>query len=196
MRILNRILLALLVLFLLSCGLFEPRDNEEPEDPAAWIDYPINRDHVLLNLQYSYIYPENQNKYKEIFTSDFIFEFTSQDVSEHSTPSQINFQEEASIIFNMHKILGDYNEKVKIDSLEAIADQDDIIDTASATLFRNYYIEVTDIDSNDLLRTYRGKAQFDLVQDPETSLWKINHWKDYRTTTNQTWGLLKNEYLF
>lgn len=196
MKMKRKIFLIMLSITLFSCGLFEPRDNEDPENPAEWIDYPINRDQVLLNLKFSYMYPENQNKYNEIFTSDFIFEFASQDISEHSTPSQIGYQEEANIIFNIHKILGDYNEKVKIDSLVSIADQDDIIDTSSATLFRNYYIKVMDIDSDNLLRSYSGKAQFEIVQDPETSLWKIKKWKDFRRNTNRTWGLFKNEYLF
>jgi hypothetical protein len=189
-------LLLLVLILLSSCGLFEPRDNEEPENPAEWIDYPINREQVLMNLKFSYKYPENQNKYNEIFTDDFIFEFASQDISEHSTPSQIDFQEEASIIFNMHKILGDYNEMVRIDSLTKIEGQEDILDSASAILFRNYYLKVMDANSEIELRNYRGKAQFNLVQDPETSLWKIESWKDFRTTTNETWGLFKNEYLF
>lgn len=189
-------IISLIMIIISSCGIFEPRDNEAPENPAEWIDYPINKDQVLQNIKFSYKYPENQNKYKNMFTEDFTFEFASQDISEHSTPYNLNLQEEESVIFNMHKIMSDYNQIVRIDSLNSISGQSDIIDTASATLYRNYYIQVFDKNSNVLQREYRGKAQFNLIQDPESSLWKIESWIDYRTLTNQTWGLLKNEYLF
>lgn len=189
-------MIIIFVLLTSSCGLFEPRNDQEPENPAEWISYPINREQVLQNLIFSYKYPENQNNYDQIFTDDFIFNFASQDVPEHGTPVDLNYQEEASIIFNMHKILGDFDQKIVIDTLVAIEGQDDIVDSSSATLYRNYYLKITKIDSETEIKSYQGKAEFYLIQDNETSLWKIESWKDYRTNSNQTWGLLKNDYLY
>jgi len=183
------------MLSIISCGIFEPRESEEPEKPVPWESYPIKKEQVLQNLVYSYNYTENRSNYAKIFTDDFTFYFASQDISEHSTPAEFNLAEESNMLMTLHKILGDYNKKIVIDTLSTIDGQDDLINTSSATLYRQYYIKIVkigDVNENEL-RSYQGKAEFNLIQDQETSLWKMKSWKDYRTTTNKTWGLLKNE---
>ena len=189
MKIFNRILLIFVVLITLSCGIFDPRKSDDPENPVPWVSYPINKEQIMENLKYSYNYSENTNNYEKIFTDDFIFYFSSQDINEHSTPSQLNIGQERDMLFNLHKDMIDLEKAVFLDSLNALADQDDIVNNDSATLYRTYYLR---IDGRNP-QVYQGQAEFHLILSSDNS-WKIKIWRDYRTTSNQTWGLLKNDY--
>lgn len=197
MKILNRIILIVIILFTLSCGIFEPRNSDSPEKPVPWLSYPINKDQVLTNLESSYLYSENINNYEKIFTDDFIFYFASQDITEHGTPSQLNINQESEMIMVLHKSLNDYNQQIFLDTLATIDGEDDLINNTNATLYRSYYIRIEDLRNKQKdTKVYQGKAEFNLIQNTETSLWEMQSWKDYRTTSNQTWGLLKNEFTY
>lgn len=179
----------LLALLLLSCGLFDPRDSDEPEIVDPWNSYVVNETQLLENLEYSYNYSGNSLKYKDILTSDFLFVFATQDVNEHGTVASWNLYSEDDMLINLHKTLGAEEKTVEITELLPLEDEDDIIDTTAMTLYRSYIIEVID---NDQISTYTGKLEIELIL--VDSFWKIKIWKDFRTTSNQTWGKLKNEY--
>lgn len=190
MKIFYRLILIALALTSLSCGIFKPRESNDPENPVPWVSYAIKKEQVLENLIYSYNFPENIFKYSEIFTPDFTFSFATQDISEHGTPVELNVEQEAEMLVNLQKYLGSVGSKIKLDSLVTIENQADQINSNSATLYRRYYLSL----EGRTTKIYQGKAEFYLIQNAETSLWRIQQWKDYRTISNQTWGLLKNEY--
>ncbi len=196
MNILIRLMVIFTSLFLLSCGIFEPRDSEDPLRPIPWEPNPIHRDQIISNLKNSYLFSENGNNYNKIFTDDFVFHFANQDISEQGTPTTLDLTQESEIILNLHKYLGDFNQQIFIDTLSNISGQADVFDNTSATLYRSYYIRIENRSKNRAdTRIFQGKAEFYLIQDNE-SFWKMKSWKDYRTTTNQTWGLLKNDFTF
>ncbi|MFA7056035.1 MAG: hypothetical protein WC155_00560 [Candidatus Cloacimonadales bacterium] len=184
------IVVTAIALLVISCGVFKPRDSEDPEKPVPWNSYPITREQIMENLEHSYNYSENTFKYAEIFTTDFSFQFASQDITEHGTPSALNIEQEQEMLVLLHKSITAYNQKIHIDSLVAIENQNDSITSNSATLYRRYHISVGDKNT----QVYQGKAEFELIFVPEVGQWRIKIWKDFRSTTNQTWGKLKNEY--
>jgi hypothetical protein len=189
MKILNRIVLVTVALFTLSCGIFEPRESAEPETQVPWVSYPINKEQIMDNLIFSYNYPENTNNYEKIFTDDFVFYFSNQDVNEYSTPVSLNKTQENEMLINFHKDMIGSEQSVSLENLSVIDDQDDIINNDSAILYRDYYLTIDGSDPE----IYQGRAEFHLILGSD-NFWRINIWKDYRSTSNKTWGLLKNEY--
>ena len=143
----------------------------------------------MENLSYSYNYSENANNYEKIFTDDFIFHFSSQDITEHSTPNVLDIGQEIEMLINLHKDMIGLGQIVSLDSLNAIDSQDDVINSDSAILYRSYYLRI----DGRTPQIFQGQAEFHLILSSDNS-WKIKIWKDYRTNSNQTWGLLKNEY--
>ncbi len=170
-----------------SCGIFEPRDNEEPEQPAPWVSNPVNAEQILTNLQYSYNYSQNATNYNAIFTSDYTFHFSNQDILEHGTPETMNKLEEMDMLINLHKNLSGSNDEVVLSFYE-IDSESDQINSDTAVLYRSYEIQVT---SNGQTTTYSGKAEFHLIS---TGRWFISQWYDFRSDSNKTWGKLKYEY--
>lgn len=189
MKVIKRILLVIIVLMNLSCGIFEPRDSSAPENPVPWVSYPINKEQIMENLSYSYNYTENANNYEKIFTDDFIFHFSSQDITEHGTSNELVIGQEIEMLINLHKDMIGLGQIVSLDSLNAIDSQDDVINSDSAILYRSYYLSI----DGRTPQIFQGQAEFHLILSSDNS-WKIKVWKDYRTNSNQTWGLLKNEY--
>lgn len=144
----------------------------------------------MENLEYSYNYSENSLKYIDIFTLDFSFQFAPQDITEHGTPAELNVNQEREMLFNLHKTFTAYNTPITIDTLVALDDQNDSPDSSPSIIYRRYHITVG--GSNP--QVYQGKAEFELIRMSESGLWRIKSWKDFRSTSNQTWGKLKNEY--
>lgn len=188
-KIIIKVVIAILALSVISCGIFEPRTSEDPEKIAPWNHEAIIIDQIMENLEYSYNYAENSLKYIDIFTPDFSFQFASQDITEHGTPAELNVSQESEMLFNLHKHLTAYKMTIAIDTLATLENQDDSITNNSATLYRRYYITIGDNNS----QVYQGKAEFELILNPDNR-WRIKVWKDFRSTSNQTWGKLKNEY--
>jgi len=69
----NIVLVLLITLLLSGCDLFQVRESEPPAAQIPWIDFTTGVDSVLLNLEYSYTYPQNAVHYVGLFSSDYIF---------------------------------------------------------------------------------------------------------------------------
>ncbi|HNX01442.1 MAG TPA: hypothetical protein PKK33_08765, partial [Candidatus Cloacimonadota bacterium] len=138
------------------------------------------------NLVYSYSYQQDAIKFGDILSSNFIFHFAVQDVSDYGTPVSWNSDNEKDMLVNLHKNLSDKNVKMQL-TLTSIPSQPDQINATNAWIYRTYEILITG-NSKDIY-IYRGRCA--LYMEPDNGFWKIREWNDYRTESNPSWGLLK-----
>jgi hypothetical protein len=188
-------LLAVLVL-VVSCGLFEPRDSEEPEEGSGGAIYeqPQEPEVVISNLVNVMVESPHAN-YPELFSEDFAFVPDPDDVL---TLESIYGQ----------GVFGDWDADVEADvgdklfsryflALLELSEGTVTEDTDTTyTVLHEYRL---DILQGEGWSHYRGTANFRLKQDPSDKLWYMSEWEDFRTEASDssgidgTWGFLKGE---
>lgn len=178
-------MLLLVLIALSSCNIFSLRDTEFPSEEAQWNDFTSSWQLVLQNLHYAYQDSRNAINYRRIFTNDFRFQFAQQDITDFSTdPEWTNLQEQ-DMLLNLHAGFSD----ISI-SLEALETSDEI-SSNSVILYRSYELTATPKDPNREIVIARGKLELYLTR--QNGYWYVNLWKDYRSSGERTWGLLKHE---
>lgn len=189
----NRIILialAILLLILPGCGIFSPRDADPPEGSSPWFTFPIKWEQTYDDLQYIYLYRLNKQKAADFLSTDFIFHFASQDVTDLGYPSTWNRTAEQNMLNHFHDVMTSQGYKLQI-TMEPVEDQEDEISSNKVWLYRSYEIKIINAQQQ-VVETYAGKCR--LYMEPVSSLWKIKEWWDYRTNATNTWGKLKYEY--
>lgn len=182
----KKIAIVLLALFALSaCELFELRDSHPPTEDAAWNDPAATIPLALQNLEYAYEDSRNTVNYNRIFTEDFRFYFAAQDITDYSTDSEWNRNQEQDMLLNLHSR---YN-SVKIE-LEALSTADEI-GSQEAKIYRSYSIQARELHSDALVEI--GVGNLELHYRSLYGRWYIYRWYDYRSGAANTWGWLKHE---
>ncbi|MEN6444583.1 MAG: hypothetical protein ABFC98_00895 [Candidatus Cloacimonas sp.] len=176
----------LLTLLLCSCDLFTVRDSEHPGAETPWIDFTTDCDSVLLNLEYCYEYAQNAVHYAGIFTSDYVFHFAPQDISDYSIEStwtRVQEQDMIQVFHNRYK-------EIQV-SLETMDTQDQL-ESTQAKIYRQYQITGT-LRSQGKERLTLASGNLELHLKKEYGYWYIKQWYDYRGSNGSTWGKLKYE---
>jgi hypothetical protein len=179
-----------------SCGVFEPRDSQQPEEGSGGTVYvqPQEPGIVISNLVAVMVEAPHTN-YPELFSDDFTFIPDPDDV------------------LTLESIYG-----------QGVYEgwDTDVEVTVGERLFSRYYLALLDLDdgtvTEDTDSTYavlhqyrldilgdsgwsdfRGAANFRIKRDPSDNLWYIDEWQDFRTEASDstgidgTWGLQKGE---
>jgi hypothetical protein len=188
-------LLALCML-VVSCGTFEPRSSEAPEDGSGGAVYEQPQDpEVVISNLINVIVEYPHLNYPELFSDDYTFVPDPDDA------------------LTLESIYG----QGVFDNWDAGAETD-----VGEKLFSRYYLALLELDEGtisedtdstyavlheyrlDILEdagwsNYRGAANFKLRRNPSDNLWYMYQWEDFRTETSDstgiegTWGLLKGE---
>jgi len=182
----NIVLVLLVTLLLSGCDLFQVRESEPPAAQIPWIDFATECDSALVNLEYCYEYTQNAVHYSGIFSSDYVFHFAPQDVSDYSieqTWTRVQEQDMIQVLHNRYKDMQVTLEKT---------DAQDQIESTQAKVYRQYLI--TGISRNqgkERLSLATGNMELHLIK--ENGYWFISKWYDYRSSNVPTWGKLKYE---
>jgi hypothetical protein len=182
----RKIVIVLLALCALSaCELFELRDSKPPTEGALWNDPASEVELALENLEYTYEDSRNAVNYGRLFQEDYRFYFAAQDITDYSTDSEWNRNQEQDMLLNLHSR---YNSiKIELDSLQTL----DEIGANDAKVYRSYTIKASPNDSSATLDLAMGNLE--LHYRRLYGRWYIYRWYDYRSGTQATWGLMKHE---
>jgi len=175
-----------LLVFVLSCNIFHPRDSEEPSKPPEWNIITNTADRCLENLLFVYNYKQNAINYHRILSDQFTFNFDLQDVQDFGVPVVWGKQQEIEMLINLHQYSNKYQDIFLY--LEQVPNQTDNYGATSVTFFRNYILRI-----DSLNKTLKGRFQL-LVEKDTDGLWRIKTWHDYRINDIWTWGRLKDEF--
>ena len=179
-----------------SCGVFEPRDSEPPEEGSGGSVYvpPQEPAMVVSNLVTVMVESPHTN-YPELFSEDFTFVPDRDDVltleSIYGQGVFDNWDVDVELqvgdrLFNRYFL-----------ALLELSEGTVIEDTDSTyTVYHEYEF---DILGDKGWSYFRGAANFRIRRDPSDNLWYLYQWEDFRTEASDstgidgTWGLLKGE---
>ncbi len=193
--LLMRLLVAGLVL-VASCGVFEPRDSEEPGEGSGGSVYiqPQEPAVVISNLVTVMVEAPHTN-YPDLFTEDFTFVPDPDDVlTLESIYGQGVFDDwDVDVEVQVgDRLFGRYFLAL-LELSEGTVIED--TDTTYAVVHEYRF----DILGDQGWSNFRGAANFRIKQDPSDKLWYIYEWEDFRTEASDstgidgTWGLCKGE---
>jgi hypothetical protein len=181
----NIVFLLLAMLTLNACNIFELRDAEPPSEEARWNDITSSWQLLLDNLIYAYEDSRNAINYGRIFLSEYRFYFAQQDITDYSTDQTWTTVQEQDMLLNLH---ARYREiSLNMQDMDA---QDEISST-EVKLYRAYEITATPEDPDRDQVVAKGRLELHLRR--VNGYWYIYSWKDYRSSGERTWGLLKHE---
>jgi hypothetical protein len=179
-----------------SCGLFEPRASEEPEEGSGGAIYeqPQEPTVVISNLV-NVIVEDPHTNYPDLFSEDFTFVPDPDDVlTLESIYGQGVFDDwDAAVESDVGDKLFSRYYLALLDLSEGTVTEDT---DSTYTVLHEYRL---DILQDQGWSHYRGTASFRMKQDPSDNLWYILKWEDFRTEAsdssgiNGTWGFLKGE---
>ncbi len=180
-------------LVLSGCNIFTTRSAEPPVNvDIKWNDFPVEPHNIVDNLVLAYQNSKNASQYPEILDTDFKFYFDNKDINDYGTPSSWNYSTEKSVPIRIHN--SGNIDSIKIE-LEEIEEEQDVIQTYSADIYRYYNLTMY-LSPDDSILVFCGKMH--LLLKEVNSFWHISKWfdsRDYKETTNsKSWGWLKNEY--
>lgn len=178
----------LLLVLLCGCEIFSLREADPPNKPPLWNNFYTTWELTRQNLEYSYEDERNLVNYGGLFSSNFQFYFSQQDITDYNITEVWTRNNEIDMLYNLQSMADSINVE-----LELIPDQADDVQSSPVKLYRNYTLKVK---KNSVVETYAGKMELQMVQD-EDGYWRIIKWYDYRSSTPMiypTWGKLKNEY--
>jgi len=182
-----------LVAALIGCGLFEPRDPEEPAQGS--LNFPPQTDPVIVitNLQNA-IAVKNVANYancfadQPAFTRPFLFTPSAEASAQY--PGALrnwSIQAERDYFQNLiarspangfaSLILSPKGETVSADSV----------------LYDFDYVFTFEHTEPEFPRTARGNLRFTVVRNGN-NFWAIADWLDYKTTEDATWSLFKGKF--
>lgn len=186
------VLITVIVLFIMSCELFTPRDSEPPVDvldPYAWVP-PTSPEIVLQNL--SNAFPAQKlNYHLDVLgnSDERSFAFIPDQGVASSQPGVFDnwgFVEEENFITKLFETLnheGLQRLEWEIEQLSPIDDSYEIITDYHLTL--SYGETETPMPGQ-----FRGQATLTLVQNID-QLYEISVWQDLKADTLPCWSDLK-----
>jgi hypothetical protein len=189
-------LLLLCLGLIVSCGIFEPRDSETPEEGSGGAVYvsPQEPATVISNLVTVMVEPPHTN-YPELFSEDFTFIPDPDDVltleSIYGQGVFDNWDTDVEIQVGDRLFSRYYLALLELDEGTITEDTD-----STYAVLHEY---VFDILGSDGWSKFRGAASFRIKRDPSDNLWYMYQWQDFRTEASDsagidgTWGLRKGE---
>jgi hypothetical protein len=182
-----------LVAVLAGCGLFEPRD---PEDPAQGsLNFPPQTDPsiVIANLQNS-IAAKNLANYTNCF------------VDQPAFTRPFAFTPSAEAAAQYPGALGSWSIQAERDYFQNLISKSPVNGFASLTLtpkgetvaadsvLADYdYVFTFEHTEPEFPRTARGSLRFTILRNA-SNFWAIADWVDYKTTDDATWSLFKGKF--
>lgn len=174
---------------LLQCGLFEPRDPEDPSASGFGFLPQTTPDNVIANLQTA-IAKKSLRYYMDCFndpaTSGLGFVFTPS-VNLRNELADWTYADEESYFRNL-------SGETQADELSNLALSDVVRQSNgsdSAEVTAHYLLEFRH-SRPTTPRVVRGSLQFFLFNNQST--WRIHRWIDNRTDTDSTWSRLKKDF--
>jgi hypothetical protein len=176
-----------------GCGLFEPRDPEEPEQGG--LNFPPQTDPaiVITNLQNA-ISVKNVANYANCFA----------DAPTFARPFSFTPSTEASAQYP--GVLGNWSIQAERDyfqNLIAKSPQNGFASlgltrkgetvSADSVLYDFDYVLTFEHTEPEFPRTARGSLRFTVVRNA-SNFWAIVDWLDYKTTEDATWSLFKGKF--
>ncbi len=188
----------LLVVFLAAalasgCGLFEPRDPEEPSQSSLNYRPPTDPDIVITNLQ-SAIEQKSVANYAACFAdasrgaSPFVFIPSADAAAIYGTTlGSWSLQEEQEYFQN---IIARSNQQANATLALTLKTT-----TVSSDSVVSAYDYVLVFEHNDpgFPKTARGSLQFTLREDA-SNFWMIQRWMDFKTTGDISWSHFKGKF--
>lgn len=179
-----------------SCGVFEPRDSEAPEEGSGGSVYvpPQEPGVVVTNLVTVMVEAPHTN-YPELFSEDFSFIPDPDDVlTLENIYGQGVFDDwDMGVEVQVGDRLFDRYFLALLELSEGTVTED--TDSTYAVLHEYEF----DILGDQGWSTFRGTANFRIRRDLSDNLWYIYQWEDFRTEASDsagvdgTWGLRKGE---
>ena len=182
------VLAVILILCLLGCNLFEPREADEPRQPAEWHPFQTTPEKCLDNLVFAFNYIENGWKYSSVLSSQFEFHFDPQDRIDFTLPVSWDRVNEIEMLRNAHARLGIDGIELELSKIDGL---DDLVQANNARFFRRYVLLVY-MGDDGFSRNYTGKME--LYMESEFGLWVVRQWSDFRDDSEWTWGRMKDEF--
>lgn len=179
-------LLLMGLLLLGGCGLFEVRDSEPPTKPPLWNDIPTTWELCMQNLQYCYEDERNVVKYSGIFSPEYRFYFSAQDINDFGINLDWLRPQEQDMLLILHSQCDSLNL-----ALELLPGQGDEITSNLAKIYRKYTLDVYR-NGNPFPTQHIGNLELHFRK--ENGYWYVWKWYDYRSYTAPTWGKLKYDY--
>jgi hypothetical protein len=188
----------LLVLILLAgaaggCGLFEPRDPEEPSQSSLNNRPPTDPSIVIANLQ-SAVEQRNPTNYAACFSDEargaqrFVFIPSADAAAAYGgTLASWNLDEERSYFQNLVARSGQQAYASLTLNLKTTTVTSDSVVSAYD------YILVFEHNDAGFPKTARGSLQFTFREDA-SNFWAIQRWVDFKTTTDIAWSDFKGKF--
>lgn len=177
------VIITFALLALVACELFEVRESEAPTKPPEWNNFVTTWSACLQNLSFCYDDARNVVKYSSLFTQSYRFNFAAQDINDYGISGIWDRAQEQDMLISLH----DQCDSLSLD-LKEIHNQNDEINASDATIYRSYILRVYKNNSVQP-EVYEGNLELRLKKD--LGNWFINHWNDYRSGSQPTWGKLK-----
>ncbi|MBP1657446.1 MAG: hypothetical protein H6Q31_2047 [Bacteroidetes bacterium] len=188
----------LLVVFLAAalgggCGLFEPRDPEEPSQSSLNYRPPTDPDIVITNLQ-SAIEQKSVANYAACFAdasrgaSPFVFIPSADAAAIYGTTlGSWSLQEEQEYFQN---IIARSNQQAN--ATLALTLKTTTVSSDSVVSAYDYVLVFEHSDPG-FPKTARGSLQFTLREDA-SNFWMIQRWVDFKTTSDISWSHFKGKF--
>ncbi len=178
------------VLLFSSCSLFDPRVPEDPSNSGiVWKD-PTSPDIVMENLKAAL--DGSSMQYIDCFNETFVFYADTNDINEYPT---LNFDDwvkivESDVITQLYTI-APHDTLITAEFLLDLEHPDPAAPTDSATIYREYYIDVV----SAMHTPSAGIAEIHLLEK-SNGFWYIEEWHDVRLEASifVTWAVMKAAY--
>jgi hypothetical protein len=179
-----------------SCGVFEPRDSESPEEGSGGSVYvPPQEPPVVISNLVTVMVESPHTNYPELFSEDFTFVPDPDDVltleSIYGQGVFDNWDMDVELQVG-DRLFGRYFLALLELSEGTVTEDTD----STYTVYHEYWF---DILGDRGWSRFRGAANFRIKMDPSDNLWYLYQWEDFRTESSDstdidgTWGLLKGE---
>ena len=187
------LLLASLLLAVSGCGLFEPRDPEDPSQSSLNFKPPTEPSIVISNLQ-SAIEQKNAANYTSCFADEAkgnpAFVFTpSPDAAALYAASFDNWtlNDEQSYFLNLVA----RSSTQAFASLSLMSKGSTV--SADSVVYSYDYTLVFEHSETSFAKTARGTLQFTL-RVSQSNFWMIQRWVDFNTTSDLSWSHFKGKF--
>jgi hypothetical protein len=187
------LLLSICSLWLASCGIFEPRDPEDPTQSGLNFRPATTPEIVISNLQNA-VDQKSADNYANCFTDPskglrpFVF-IPSADASAQYPSVMLtwNFRQEDSYFRNLV-------DKTSAGGFSSLSLQlDNSVIGSDSVLYTYRYTLVFEHNEPGFPRTAKGTLQFTLSPDA-SNIWYIHRWVDFNTETTVSWSMFKGKF--
>jgi hypothetical protein len=186
-------LLVLLAVAATGCGLFEPRDPEEPSQSSLNYRPPTEPSAVIANLQ-SAIEQRNQANYVSCFSDAsrgapvFVFIPSAEAAAAYGgTLASWTLDDERAYFQNLVARSGQQAYASLTLTLKTTTVTSDSVVSAYD------YVLTFEHSDTGFPRSARGSLQFTFREDA-SNFWAIQRWVDFKTTADVTWSDFKGKF--